>query len=94
MSKMTTRLPFESKVLQKPSDTQAWNSYINFELEQGEKQRANALYKRALSSCLSTQTNVKFWCKYVTFLYTTMKAEQGITEARIIFETKLEDADS
>lgn len=93
-SLMSPRQPLEQKVSSNPADTQAWNAYINFELDQGEKQRANALYKRALSSCLAMQTSVNFWAKYVTFLYTTMKAEQGITEARIIFETKLEDADS
>lgn len=47
-----------------------------------------------MSKSLEVQTNVRFWIKYVQFLYTQMAAEQGKTTARILFETKLNDKDA
>ena len=91
---MNLRTAFEDKVLATPSKMSCWTDYINFEASKGEKLRASALYRRAMSKSITAQTDVSFWLKYVKFLYTQMAAEQGKTTARILFETKMGDKDS
>jgi hypothetical protein len=86
------RQRFEAKLKDRSVDH--WLEYIRFEISEGHKQRAHSLFLRALASSIEIQTNVQFWSRFVTFMYTTMKAEMGMTNARIMFEQKLQNDDS
>jgi len=69
---ITERQPFEDtiNVIYQSNQSlqvekQAWLSYITFEINKQEFQRARLLYERAL---LSLDSDLQFWLLYVNFI--------------------------
>ena len=63
-------------------EKQAWLSYITFEINKQEFQRARLLYERAL---LSLDSDLQFWLLYVNFIQRRLK---DVTLARAKFENR------
>ena len=51
-------------------EKQAWLSYIAFEMQKGEPDRARLLYERAL---ISLDLDLQFWLAYCSFIQVTLK---------------------
>lgn len=71
------RLPFEETIkqihaqnLSLADEKQAWLSYISFEVQRDEPDRARLLYERAL---ISLDLDLQFWLNYCSFIQTTLK---------------------
>ena len=63
-------------------EKRAWQSYIKFELDKNEPNRARQLYERAL---ISLDLDLHFWLGYITFIQHTLK---DVSLARAKFESR------
>ena len=74
---MCERVPFEEEIKQIHIDNlpladekQAWLSYIAFEVQKEEMDRARLIYERAL---ISLDLDLQFWLAYISFIQVTLK---------------------
>ena len=74
---VSERLPFEDAIkhihsqdLSLADEKKAWLSYIAFEVQRGEPDRARLLYERAL---ISLDLDIQFWLAYCSFIQMTLK---------------------
>ena len=74
---MCERVPFEEDIKQIHIDNlpladekQAWLSYIAFEVQKEEMDRARLIYERAL---ISLDLDLQFWLAYISFIQVTLK---------------------
>ena len=77
LERVALRLPFEQSIeniwiqgLTREDEKAAWRAYIEFEIQQGQIQRAKLLYERAL---ISLDKDRHFWLSYVRFIEKTLK---------------------
>ena len=89
-SKVALRLPFEESLdnvwrsgLSREDEKATWHAYIEFELQQGQLQRARQLYERDL---ISLDKDRHFWLTYVKFIEKTLKDPQLV---RAKFENRI-----
>ena len=61
-----------------------WKQYIDFEIEQGENDKARALYRRLLGKT----THVKVWLSLAQYEMMTLEEPEGsnVTRARSVYE--------
>jgi len=74
---VSDRLRFEDDIkhihaqdLSLADEKQAWLSYIAFEVQREEPDRARLLYERAL---ISLDLDLQFWLAYISFIQVTLK---------------------